>query len=136
MSYLQQMLTRSLSVLKKWSLPLFVVYAIALTLGSLVNTGGMPNLGSEFDDKIYHSIAYTIFTFVTYNYLVFKSIKYKLFYASLFVIAYGIIIEVLQHILTVNRTLDANDVLANIIGVVLAVTILLIGRRIILKMNA
>ena len=130
------MLTKSLSVLKKWSLPLFVVYTIALTLGSLINTGGMPNLGSEFDDKIYHLIAYAIFTILSYNYLLLKPIKHKLFYASLFAIVYGIIIEILQRVLTDNRTLDAIDVLANIIGVLLAVTILLIGRRIILKMNA
>ena len=123
-------------MLKKWSLILVIGYATALTIGSLINTGGMPELGSSYDDKIYHFIAYSMFTILAYNYFSYKQKKHKIVYAAVFVIVYGIVIEVLQHVLTSNRTLDAYDVLANSLGVLLAVIALVIRKRMNLKMNA
>jgi len=123
-------------VLKKWSLILVIGYATALTIGSLINTGGMPELGSSYDDKIYHFIAYSMFTILAYNYFSYKQKKHKILYAAVFVIVYGIVIEVLQHVLTSNRTLDAYDVLANSLGVLLAVIALVLRKRMNLKMNA
>ncbi|WP_051605421.1 VanZ family protein [Sediminibacter sp. Hel_I_10] len=128
--------TRNLLVLKKWSLILVIGYATALTIGSLINTGGMPELGSSYDDKIYHFIAYSMFTILAYNYFSYKQKKHKILYAAVFVIVYGIVIEVLQHVLTSNRTLDAYDVLANSLGVLLAVIALVLRKRMNLKMNA
>jgi len=136
MNYFQQMLTKSLSVLKKFSILLLVVYAVALTAGSLMDNTGMPDLGSDFDDKVYHFIAYAIYTIFAYNVFSHKQKKYKIVYAIVFVLIYGIIIEILQHVLTDNRTLDINDVFANTLGVVLAATVLMIRRKLILKMNA
>ncbi|MEM6517464.1 MAG: VanZ family protein [Bacteroidota bacterium] len=130
------MLTKSLLVLKKYAFLILFVYASLLTAGSLSNTGGMPELGSNFDDKIYHFFAYTIFTFLTYNFLSRKNINYKITYSAITVLLYGIIIEVLQHVLTANRTLDAIDVLANFLGILSAVFMLLLRQRIFLKMNA
>ncbi len=96
----------------------------------------MPELGSSYDDKIYHFIAYSMFTILAYNYFSYKQKKHKILYAAVFVIVYGIVIEVLQHVLTSNRTLDAYDVLANSLGVLLAVIALVLRKRMNLKMNA
>ncbi len=109
---------------------------LALTIGSLVKTGGMPELGSNYDDKIYHFIAYALFTILVYNYFSYKNISNKIFYSAVFVIIYGIIIEILQHVVTTDRTLDAKDVLANSLGVLIAVSMLLIRKRRKLKMSA
>jgi len=121
MNYFQQMLTKSLSVLKKYSLHLLVFYAVILTLGSLVNTGGLPNLGSDFDDKIYHSFAYLVFSILAYNYFRNRQNKHRIVFAGSIVFVYGIIIEILQYTLTHNRTFDLNDILANSIGVLLGI---------------
>lgn len=96
----------------------------------------MPELGFSYDDKIYHFIAYSMFTILAYNYFSYKQKKHKILYAAVFVIVYGIVIEVAQHVLTSNRTLDAYDVLANSLGVLLAVIALVLRKRMNLKMNA
>ena len=130
------MLIKILLALKRWSLPIVVCYTLALTFGSLGNTGGMPELGSNFDDKIYHFIAYLLFTILVYSYFSFKGVNHKIYYAAAAVIAYGIIIEILQHGLTTNRTLDPLDVVANSLGVLTASVALLVRRQMQLKMSA
>jgi len=127
------MITKLLLALKKWALPLVVTYALALTIGSLVNTGDIPSLGSSFDDKIYHFIAYSIFTLLVYNYCKTKDIARSILIASVTVVIYGIIIEVLQHTITVHRTLDIYDALANALGVCFAVLLLELRNKLKLK---
>ena len=39
---------------KHLALALVVLYIVTLTAFSLINLGGIPSLGSSFDDKIYH----------------------------------------------------------------------------------
>ncbi|TXD82445.1 VanZ family protein [Subsaximicrobium wynnwilliamsii] len=130
------MLTKILLALKKWALPLLVLYAFALTAGSLVNTGGMPDLGSSFDDKIYHAVAYSIFTILIYNVLKLKNFESRIFIAVVAVLVYGIIIEVLQYLLTTYRTLDGYDILANSIGAILGMLLLWMRKEVKLKKNA
>jgi len=123
-------------MLKRWALPIVLLYGLALTVGSLAKTGGMPELGSSYDDKIYHTLAYTIFTILVYNGLRFKSRKSRIFTAVALVIAYGIIIELLQYLFTSYRTLDGYDILANAMGALLAMSMLLVRREMKLKKNA
>lgn len=130
------MLIKILLALKRWGLPIVVLYALALTTGSLVNTGGMPDLGSSFDDKIYHTLAYSIFVILIYNCLSFKNQYYRMFTAGALVVVYGIVIEVLQYALTTYRTFDVYDILANAIGASLAIALLLIRKEVKLKKNA
>lgn len=110
--------------LKKWALPILIVYALALTIGSLAHVGGIPSLGSSFDDKIYHFVAYFLFTVLVYNYCREKKGKHIILISAISVIVYGIIIEVLQHVMTSYRTLDIYDALANALGVVFATLII------------
>ena len=129
------MITKLFLALKKWALPLVIVYALALTIGSLIHLGNIPDLGSDFDDKIYHFVAYFIFTFLIYNYGVSKEITNSIGKSAILVIVYGIIIEVLQSILTSYRTFDFYDAIANALGVILAVVVLIYIDKLKLKIN-
>ena len=118
------MITKLLLEVKKWALPIVIVYTLALTIVSLVKIGDIPSLGSSFDDKIYHFIAYLLFTLLVYNYCSSKQFTNPILISSVAVIIYGIIIEILQNTITVYRTLDVYDALANALGVCFAVLLL------------
>jgi len=120
-------------VLKRWSLPILLVYCIALTSGSLGNVSSIPKLGSSFDDKIYHFLAYAVLTFVLYNFILTTFVKSKILLSASIAIIYGIIIEALQSILTDFRTPDYYDVLANTIGVVIALVLIRLKNKLKLK---
>lgn len=110
-------------MLKRWALPLLVIYIIALTYGSIGNVSGVPKLGFSFDDKIYHFLAYAVLTILLFNYFLRTTIalKTKILLSASIAIIYGIIIEGLQAVLTDFRTPDYFDVLANTIGVLISV---------------
>jgi VanZ family protein len=129
------MTTKLFLVLKKLALPLVIVYTLALTIGSLIHLGDIPSLGSSFDDKIYHFIAYFLFTLLVYNYCISKKVTNGIAISGIVVILYGIIIEVLQHILTSYRAFDLYDAVANALGVILAVVLLLYINNLKLKIN-
>ena len=129
------MTTKLFLVLKKWALPLVIVYALALTIGSLIHLGDFTSLGSNFDDKIYHFMAYFLFTLLVYNYCNSKKVTNSIAISGIVVIIYGIIIEVLQHILTSYRTFDLYDAIANALGVILAVVVLVYINNLKLKIN-
>jgi VanZ family protein len=75
-------------------------------------------------DKIYHCIAYFILGLTWLlsfpNSLEKKSIKYAIVFSC---IIYGIVIEVLQTTLTTYRTASLPDVIANTIGVLVAMVL-------------
>ncbi|MDG5490708.1 VanZ family protein [Psychroserpens sp. SPM9] len=127
------MITKLLLAVKKWALPIVIVYTLALTIASLVQLGDIPSLGSSFDDKIYHFIAYAVFTLVVYNYCRLLHFKSPIIITTVSVIIYGIIIELLQNTITVYRTLDVYDVLANALGVCFAVILLKYGDKRLVK---
>lgn len=103
-------------MLKRWSLPIVIIYVAVLTYGSIGNVSGVPKLGFSFDDKIYHFLAYAILTVLLFNYVVTTTIKHKILFSVSTAIVYGIIIEVLQATITDFRTPDYYDVIANTIG--------------------
>ena len=108
----------------KHSKILFLIYIVALTALSLINIGELPKLGSSYDDKIFHIIAHAILVLLCYNALHFKSSKKKIVVSVLIAVSYGIIIEVLQLILNMLRTFDLFDIVANCLGVILAIFII------------
>ena len=109
---------------KQLALALVVLYFIALTAFSLINLGDIPNLGSSFDDKIYHFVAYAMFTLLLYNYLNAVPIKSSIFYTILIATGYGILMEVLQNLITESRVSDIYDIMANFFGIIFgAITI-------------
>ena len=129
----QQMITKPLLVLKKWALPIVVLYAAALTIGSLATIGDFPNLGSSFDDKIYHFLAYFVFALLVFNYCNAKQMQHAILISAIVVILYGIIIEVLQNLVTSYRTLDVYDAVANSLGVLFATVVLKFRNKLKLK---
>jgi VanZ family protein len=105
-----------------------ILYTIVLIVVSLISLNGLPSLGSSFDDKIYHVIAYMILAILWIFY--FK--PFKTIYIVLLVcfasVLLGYILELLQYLVNPNRTYDTFDLIANTIGV-------LIGTFIAVKIN-
>lgn len=83
----------------------------------------MPNTGIKIKhiDKGYHSIAYFVLTLSWL--LSFYKKPNKKYLIVILCIILGIIIEVLQDTITVYRTADYFDVLANSVGVLFALVI-------------
>ncbi|WP_298904467.1 VanZ family protein [uncultured Psychroserpens sp.] len=127
------MITKLLLALKKWALPVVILYALALTIGSLATIGDFPSLGSSFDDKIYHFLAYFVFALLVFNYCNTKQMRNAIVISAIVVILYGIIIEVLQNLITSYRTLDVYDALANSLGVLFATVVLKFRNKLKLK---
>ena len=94
-------------------------YTIALIVVSFISIDGVPSLGSDFDDKIYHGIAYLLLSFLWGLYSKFKPIKFRYVRVIISTILFGIIIESLQHKINPNRVFDLNDIAANCLGVLL-----------------
>lgn len=102
---------------------LFII-ATAITIGIIcLSLLKVPGTGIEIKniDKAYHSIAY--FTLAIAWLFTFYQKPNKKYLIVICCIVFGIIIEVLQSNLTVYRTGDYLDVLANSLGVLLALTV-------------
>lgn len=102
----------------------FIVIPVSITVGiiylSLIKT---PKNMIEIAqiDKVYHSIAYFVLS-ITWLFAFKKKSQTKYIIVILCIIL-GIIIEVLQSTLTIYRTGDYLDVLANSMGVILALVV-------------
>ena len=123
-------------MLKTYSLFITICYSTALTIVCLINLSGLSVVGFSNGDKLFHSLAYFILTFLWYGafFHKFKLNKTKaLIYAVLISIIFGIIIEVLQGILTATRDSDIQDVFANTLGAVVASLIIGIKNKYVLK---
>jgi len=109
-------------VLKKQIILISASYTFVLTYLSLIKVNDkLPSI--ENSDKLYHIIAYFIF-FILWFYTFHLKFKYHqnkalilAFSASVF---FGILIEILQGLVTRNRQSDLNDVIANVVGAFLA----------------
>lgn len=91
-----------------------LIWTIAITIASLVSLNNMPKVEVPGNDKTIHFIFYFVFTLLWYFALEKKikkeSLKFIIVSAA---IIFGIIIEVLQSVLTQNRQADVFDALAN-----------------------
>ena len=98
-----------------------ILFSVAITIGILLlSLFRMPSTGINFAhiDKGYHSLAYFVLT-LSWLFTFYKKPekRYLVFFGC---IVLGIVIEVLQHALTIYRTGDYLDVIANSIGALLA----------------
>ncbi|MBN4046913.1 VanZ family protein [bacterium AH-315-P13] len=118
---------------KRVLLILTICYTLVIAVLSLVNIKSLPKLGSSFDDKIFHALAYGTLVLLWYFTLNHLKITKPIFLSALFSIIYGIILEVLQGQLTIMRSLDILDVLANCIGVTIAFLFIIIRNKRIVK---
>lgn len=101
-----------------------VLLTISIAIGSLITVTNVVQVKISNSDKIIHLIAYLVLTF---NWLLaLKKVlnnRKKVILVGLAIIFYGIIIEALQGLLTTHRQADFIDVLANSIGVIIAVIV-------------
>lgn len=119
-------------MLKKFALPIAVLYSLALATVCLIKINNLPNVGIYFADKIFHFLVYAVLTMLWVNtfFYTFKcNKKQSILYASVFSIMFGIIIEALQGRVTVSRHTDVYDAIANTLGVLIMAVILLINRK-------
>ncbi|TXE06743.1 hypothetical protein ES711_12375 [Gelidibacter salicanalis] len=118
---------------KYFALALLIAYAAILLVLSLATLGNIQNLGSTFDDKIYHSGAYFVLTILVYNYLNTLKNKNALVFALAAAAIYGVLMELFQNYLTSTRTFDVYDMIANVFGAIFAVLLVVFYRK--LKLN-
>ncbi|MCP4051856.1 MAG: VanZ family protein [Mesoflavibacter sp.] len=121
--------------MRKLLILLSIGYSIVLTILSLLPQVGPSNMPSN-SDKVFHAVAYMFFTMIWY--LTLKQsyfLKKALSKAVGLAIVFGIIIEILQHTLTQHREADIKDVVANIIGALLAVLIIKLALKMKVKNN-
>lgn len=112
-------------MLKKKALLFSIVYTVALISVSLakLDLDEVEELIPSFSDKIFHLLAYFICTWLWFNsfFYRFKNNKTQSIIRSIIVSAFfGIIIEVLQKVITTFRSFDVLDIVANLLGVLIA----------------
>lgn len=111
-----------------------IAYIVVITVLSLVSIDTKANINVDFADKIIHVIIHTINVILLY--IVF--IKYKLVKSLLLAIIvsilYGIIIEILQEYISINRQFDIFDIYANCFGTIIAAIILKLKGKAIVKL--
>lgn len=101
-------------------------YSLLLLYVCLINVNEVVEIPS-YNDKLTHLIAYFLFTSVWFLFFYGfqkKTKKQALTRSFIFAIVFGIIIEVLQKVLTEHRQADYKDVIANVIGALIAVIII------------
>ena len=118
---------------KKLLLITAICYTLILAVFSIATITSLPQIGTNYDDKIFHIFAYGILFLLWYFTLLRLKIAKSIFIAALFSVVYGIILEVLQGQLTVVRHLDVLDALANCIGVIIATLFIIIRKKTIVK---
>jgi VanZ family protein len=106
---------------------LAIIWTVLITIASLVSFNSIPKVKIVGSDKMIHFLFYLVFVILWG--LAKKQIYFNRKYDFLIVVVaiiYGIIIEVLQSVLTSTRQADFYDVLANAIGAIFGLVILLI----------
>lgn len=115
-------------ILNKYiSFALLIIIASAIPILSLINMSDIPKLEIQSADKIYHLLAYASLSFTItlhLNNIIKTNISAKHFFLILILtIFFGIIIEVLQEVITTYRTFDYYDIIANSFGSVIGLII-------------
>lgn len=119
-------------MLRKYAFGITLCYTAALTIASLIHVSGLPEINYSNTDKIFHFIAYSGLSWFWFQafYNKFKWPFHKALLVSAIVsVIFGIIIEVLQGVLTDTRVADNNDILANTLGVGVTVAVLLLFKK-------
>ncbi|MDD7885577.1 VanZ family protein [Flavivirga sp. 57AJ16] len=114
-------------MLKKLTPIITVLYSLILAIISLIKIDNIPDVGISFGDKIFHFFAYLVLTFLWfYTFLYAFKFKHKraIVFAVILSVLFGMIIEVLQGSVTVSRSLDVYDAVANTLGALLAAIVL------------
>lgn len=106
---------------RKLFLYLSIFFTLLIMAGSLISIKNIVIIQANNSDKYIHSFAYFILSISWLLTLKEKNKKtHVMFLMSSLILVYGIIIEVLQSILTENRQADFFDIIANSIGIIVA----------------
>ena len=99
---------------------LAIIWTVLITVASLVSSSAIPKVNLLWNDKIVHFLFYFFFV-VFWSFALHKNfyLKKYSFIIVVFAIVYGIIIEVLQELLTTTREPDLYDVFANALGAII-----------------
>ncbi|HLP62875.1 VanZ family protein [Flavobacterium sp.] len=119
---------------KKASLFLAITWTTLITFLSLVNVGSLGNsIKIPYKDKMVHFVFYFLFYVLWFSFFKLNTSWPKLKIKILLIaIGYGILMEVLQEIMSNHRTSDSIDVLANSVGAfcgLIAVTYFLSNKK-------
>ena len=105
-------------------LTLAIFWTIGITIGSLVSLNNAPKVSIPGKDKTVHFIFYFVFILLWFLALKKKSkLKFFNFILILFAVLYGIAMELLQSLVTINRQADFYDILANTFGAIFGILI-------------
>lgn len=129
------------SWIAKTALGVAGIYTILLVVSSLVQLGKVSVGAFEPTDKLLHLAAYFGFVFLWKIFFILKTPDNRAYKSNLFKLAgaaivFGILIEVLQGVLTSYREPDWLDALANSTGVLLAVFLFLILENFFKRLNS
>jgi VanZ family protein len=120
-------------VLKYFLLVITICYTLVLGFVSLATFSSLPEIGTGYDDKIFHCLAYGVLFLLWYFTLNSLKAAKPIFSAIIVSLIYGIIIEVLQGQITTNRQLDVFDAIANLVGITIAALFVIFRNRRIVK---
>lgn len=105
-------------------LTLAIFWTIGITIGSLVSLNNAPKVSIPGKDKTVHFIFYFVFILLWFLALKKKSkLKFFNFILILFAVLFGIAMELLQSLVTINRQADFYDILANTFGAIFGILI-------------
>ena len=104
---------------------LALIWTFVITVASLVSVNSFSKIKSVGNDKIVHFLFYLFFV-ILWGLVKRQNDSNRKYYLFVFLVAmsYGLIIEVLQEILTNTRQADFYDFLANTIGALTALVVL------------
>lgn len=112
-------------------LPTILVCTLVLIL-SVINTGVLPKTDVPSADKIVHSIMYFgisgILMLNQTRYLREKISRNQMWFAFLFSVGFGTLMEIIQHFLP-WRSGSIYDFIANTLGVIVAIVVMLTATR-------
>lgn len=99
------------------------IWTIIFTFMFLQGASSLPKVNINQIDKLFHAVFHCIFTSIWFLSFKIKNIDNlkKAFFFSIF---YGILIEILQQLLTSTRKSDLLDILANIVGAIVGFLII------------
>ena len=105
-----------------------IAYSLLILVLSFMSTDGLPNIDSDWYDKIFHAFAYTVLMLlwlITAN----EYGKPRVFLVGVIIFAYGMIIELFQGVLASHRKFDIIDQVANTVGIAIAALLFLLSKR-------
>ncbi len=108
-------------LLERSALPIAIFLTLFITIISLIHLQGVTGIKIKNSDKFGHFIAYFLLSLSWLYALKDSPLKINKKYIIVFIlVCYGIIIEILQVILTTSRQADFYDVIANSVGILFA----------------